>query len=99
MKLEITNRKQVGTLDFFTVIIGGITVDDCKLMNGSKGPWIAGPSAAMLTKEKTLLMKDGKGQYKNPVKFSNEVQQAIIAALEGGEVQEPPPVQDEEIPF
>ncbi len=94
MKVEITNRKQVGSIEFFTVSVAGIVVDDCKRMEGKNGAWISGPSAAMLTKEKTLLMKEGKGQYRNPVKFSDEVQKAILAELDKAAT-----LVEEDIPF
>ena len=81
--IEVSDRKQVGSMEFFTLTIDGITIKDCKLVSGSKGKFVAGPSVPMLGKDKALMMENGKGKYKNPITFSDDVQKEIMAALEG----------------
>jgi len=93
--IEITNKKKLGNMEVFTVVTGGIEIADCKLMEGQKGQWVAGPS-------KKFTGKDGTEKWFSLVKFSNEVQQQIISALES---EGPPPAvlptvnTDDDIPF
>lgn len=79
MTIEILDRKQVGKMDMFTVKMEGVEISDCKLMDGSKGQWVAGPS-------RKFTAKDGTEKYFTLVKFSNGVQQEIITVLEGGQL-------------
>jgi DNA-binding cell septation regulator SpoVG len=95
--IEVSDRKQVGNMEFFTLTIDGITIKDCKLVSGSKGDFVAGPSVPMLGKDKTLMLdENGKGRYKNPITFSDALQKEIMAALEGEQVA---PVANDDIPF
>ena len=54
MAIEIKDKHQTSAGEFFSVVIDGTTIKDCKLMDGSKGEFVAGP--ARLGKD-----KDGNG--------------------------------------
>lgn len=99
--IEVSDRKQVGSMEFFTMTIDGITIKDCKLVSGRKGDFVAGPSVPMLGKDKALMLdENGKGKYKNPITFSDALQSEIKVVLNGGTVAKPAvEIDDQEIPF
>jgi DNA-binding cell septation regulator SpoVG len=77
----ISDKKQVGKIELFTVELpDGTTIQDCKIMDGTKGKWVAGPSRSYQDK------KTGETKYVNLVKFGFATQKQIIEAYDGVQV-------------
>lgn len=72
----VTDRRQVGKTEYFSVEIDGIKISDCRLINGSKGAFVVGPS-------KSFVAKDGTTKYVDLVKFDNDIQRGIKRLLSG----------------
>ena len=70
---EVTRVNQVGDTVFFDMVVNGVTIYGCKVVEGSKGDFISFPSHKG---------KDGKYYNHAWVKLSDEDSQKIIAQVE-----------------
>lgn len=70
---EVTRANQVNDVVFFDVVINGVTIYGCKVVEGSKGDFISFPSHKG---------KDGKYYNHAYIKLSDEASAAIIAQVE-----------------
>lgn len=70
---EVTRVNQVNDTVFFDMVVNGVTIYGCKVVEGSKGDFISFPSHKG---------KDGKYYNHAWVKLSDEDSQKIIAQVE-----------------
>lgn len=70
---EVTRANQVGDTVFFDMVVNGVTIYGCKVVEGSKGDFISFPSHKG---------KDGKYYNHAWVKLSDEDSKKIIAQVE-----------------
>lgn len=70
---EVTRVNQVKDTVFFDMVVNGVTIYGCKVVEGSKGDFISFPSHKG---------KDGKYYNHAWVKLSDEDSQKIIAQVE-----------------
>lgn len=70
---EVTRANQVGETVFFDMVVNGVTIYGCKVVEGSKGDFISFPSHKG---------KDGKYYNHAWVKLSEEDTKKIIAQVE-----------------
>lgn len=96
--IEIKDQKQVGTREFFTVVLpDGTEIYDCKLMTTKEGKeFISGPS-------RSYQDKDGNTKWVNLTKISFKTQEEILAVLNGQAVPDVDVAQqgmtDDDVPF
>ena len=70
---EVTRANQVNDTVFFDMVVNGVTIYGCKVVEGSKGDFISFPSHKG---------KDGKYYNHAWVKLSDEDSKNIIAQVE-----------------
>lgn len=70
---EVTRANQVNDTVFFDMVVNGVTIYGCKVVEGSKGDFISFPSHKG---------KDGKYYNHAWVKLSDEDSKKIIAQVE-----------------
>ena len=70
---EVTRVNQVNDTVFFDMVVNGVTIYGCKVVEGSKGDFISFPSHKG---------KDGKYYNHAWVKLSDDDSQKIIAQVE-----------------
>lgn len=70
---EVTRANQVNDTVFFDMVVNGVTIYGCKVVEGSKGDFISFPSHKG---------KDGKYYNHAWVKLSDEDTKKIIAQVE-----------------
>lgn len=71
--VEVTRVNQVNDVVFFDMVVNGVTVYGCKVVEGSKGDFISFPSHKG---------KDGKYYNHVYIKLSDADSQKIIAQVE-----------------
>ena len=72
---RIKYLKEHNGIKYFTVIVNGIVVKDCKLMKGKNGYFVSGPS-------RSYKDKQGETKWVNQVQFSADLNDKIVDAVD-----------------
>lgn len=72
---RIKYLKEHKGVKYFTVIVNGIVIKDCKLMKGQNGYFVSGPS-------RSYTDKQGATKWVNQVQFSADLNDKIVDAVD-----------------